>query len=169
MFGAGDVFWGICGGYQMLGRRLHDPEGIEGPAGSVDGLGLLNFETTMVGDKITTECQGHSPLLDAQFKGYEIHLGRTAGPDCDTPVFAIDGASMDGAVSPSGLVAGGYVHGLFDQDDFRRSFLTWAGGRSPTALNFHTQVDETLDALGAHFEEHLNLDQLLALATSARY
>ena len=164
----GGRVWGICGGYQMLGRRLHDPDGIEGPAGSVDGLGLLNFETTMVGDKITTECQGHSPLLDARFQGYEIHLGRTVGPDCDTPVFAIDGTSMDGAVSPSGLVAGGYVHGLFDQDDFRRSFLTWAGGEAQTALNFRTQVDETLDALGAHFEEHLNLDQLLALATSAR-
>ena len=75
---------------------------------------------------------------------------------------------MDGAVSPNGLIAGGYVHGLFDQDDFRRSFLTWAGGEAQTALNFRTQVDETLDALGAHFEEHLNLDQLLALATSAR-
>ena len=164
----GGQVWGICGGYQMLGRQLHDPEGIEGPAGSVEGLGLLDIDTIMGGDKITIESGGHSPFLQAAFQGYEIHLGRTRGPDCARPVFEISGRGPDGAVRRDGLVAGGYVHGMFKHDAFRRAFLAWAGGEAQAELNFNAQVEATLDALGTHLAQSLNLDQLFAIAASAR-
>ena len=164
----GGRVWGICGGYQMLGDSIADPDGLEGAATQVPGLGYLAVDTVMDGDKTTTTAQGHSPLLDCPWQGYEIHLGRTSGRDCQRPVFSIEGRGMDGASRADGLVAGGYVHGLFHHDGFRAAFLKWAGGRAQASLNFDTLVDETLDGLAAHLEHHVDLDAVLALATSAR-
>ena len=163
----GKVF-GICGGYQILGQQIHDPQGLEGTPGSDAGLGLLDLETTMQGPKVTTPTRGQSPKFDAAaFSGYEIHMGRTAGPDCARPVFVREDGAADGASTVDGRVAGGYIHGLFSDDSFRRAFLNWAGGEADAALAYQAVVDKTLDQLAAHLEASLDLDQLLTLANDA--
>ncbi|MEM8914609.1 MAG: cobyric acid synthase, partial [Pseudomonadota bacterium] len=113
---------GVCGGYQMLGLSVADPEGIEGPPGETDGLGLLNVRTVMGGDKALCEVAARHVGLDLPFKGYEIHIGRTEGPDCQRPFATIRGRP-EGAVSADGLVAGSYLHGMFADDGFRAAWL----------------------------------------------
>src|SRR6185295_16656214 len=113
---------GLCGGYQMLGCTVADPLGIEGPAGSIEGLGLLDVVTEMTPDKSTIPVQGRDCATGAAVSGYEIHLGRTEGPDCARPTLMI-GDRPDGAASPDGRVRGTYVHGLFTSDEFRRAWL----------------------------------------------
>lgn len=128
---------GICGGYQMLGRQIHDPEHTESDKGSVAGLGLLAVETTFAADKITHQvtgcCSGHSFLnmnySGANLKGYEIHMGRTdflAPVDHAFSLTARSGqtiAAQDGVVRADGLVMGTYLHGIFDNDEYRRSLI----------------------------------------------
>ena len=155
---------GLCGGYQMLGRAIHDPQGLEGPPGSSDGLGLLDVETTLSPDKTLTRVSGTHRSTGAAIAGYEIHLGRTAGPDCARP-FATLGTSPDGATSPSGLIAGTYLHGCFAGDGFRSAFLASLGAMAGS-LRFEHLVESTLDGLAAHLEAHLDLDRILALAES---
>jgi len=155
---------GLCGGYQMLGRRIVDPEGVEGRAGAVDGMGLLDVETVLGGDKMTVAVTGHHVPTGAPMTGYEIHLGHTTGPDCDRPVLDLDGRP-DGARSRDGLVAGSYVHGLFAADGFRRAWLAELGADG-SDLRFNALVEETLDALAAHLERHVDIDRLLAIASS---
>jgi adenosylcobyric acid synthase len=152
---------GLCGGYQMLGRTIADPGGVEGPAGTVAGLGLLDVETVISGDKTTIAVSGrHVPSGEA-VRGYEIHLGRTAGPDCARPVVDL-GGRRDGATSADGLVAGTYVHGLFASDAFRRVFLAQAGVAS--SLAYEATVETALDDLADHLERHVAIDRLLAIA-----
>ena len=153
---------GLCGGYQMLGRRIHDPDGLEGPASSVDGLGHLDVETTLTSDKTLSRVSGIHAGTGAPVAGYEIHLGSTAGGDCGRPFAHIEGRD-DGATSPSGLVMGTYLHGCFASDGFRRAFLA-ALGAETSALRFAAAVDSTLDALARHLEASIDLDRLLALA-----
>lgn len=158
---------GICGGYQMLGRRIADPLGLEGPAGTVDGLGLLDVETVLSPDKRVVEVAGrHAPSGEA-LSGYEIHLGRTQGPDCARPFAVIAAAGEpdahpDGALSADGRVMGTYVHGLFASDSFRRAFLASLGAKA--GLAYAATVDATLDRLAAHLAAALDTDRLLALA-----
>jgi adenosylcobyric acid synthase len=151
---------GICGGYQMLGRTVADPDGLEGPAETVAGLGLLDVTTTLGGDKLLARVNGR--LLDggAPFEGYEIHLGRTEGPDTARPLFGFADGRRDGAMNAAGCVRGGYVHGLFANDAQRRAWLGWIGAPA-SALNYGAQVEATLDALAAHLEAHLDVDALL--------
>ena len=156
---------GLCGGYQMLGRIVHDPASLEGPAGSVEGLGLLDVETTLIPDKTLTRVSGHHVPTATPISGYEIHLGKTEGPDCARP-FAMIGNVADGAISPSGRVMGTYLHGCFGSDTFRSAFLTSIGATA-SALHFDDVIERTLDDLAAHLESHLDLDQLLALAETA--
>ena len=111
---------GICGGYQMLGRQISDPEGIEGPAGSDPGLGLLDVETMMTPDKRLTEVHAVHAATGAAFTGYEIHIGATQGPDTERPFAHVEGRP-EGAVSADGLVAGSYLHGMFRDDAFRQT------------------------------------------------
>jgi adenosylcobyric acid synthase len=155
---------GLCGGYQMLGRRIVDPHGIEGTAGAVDGLGLLAVETVLGGDKTTVAVTGRHVATGTAITGYEIHLGRTTGADCDRPVLDLDGRP-DGAHSPDRLVAGSYVHGLFAADAFRRAYLAELGIPA-SDLRFDIAVEETLAALAAHLERHVDVDRLLAIASS---
>jgi adenosylcobyric acid synthase len=152
---------GLCGGYQMLGRTVADPEGLEGPPGADPGLGLLDVETVMAGDKRLARVAGVHVATGAAVEGYEIHLGRTAGPDCARPWLRIDGRA-EGAVSADGRVAGAYVHGVFAADGFRRAFL--AGFGAASALAYAATVEATLDALAEHLAAHLDVDGLLALA-----
>ncbi|MEE4120329.1 MAG: cobyric acid synthase [Paracoccaceae bacterium] len=152
---------GLCGGYQMLGRRIADPEGIEGPAGAEAGLGLLDVETVMTPDKRLTEVSAIHAATGAPFRGYEIHVGRTDGPDRARPFAHVDGRA-EGAVSACGRSAGSYLHGMFRDDGFRAAFL--AGFGSAAARRYDTDVDATLDALAAHLEAHLDIGALLAAA-----
>ncbi len=156
---------GLCAGFQMLGRRLDDPDGLEGPAGAVDGLGFLDVETVLTPDKALIAVSGRDRLTGEAVHGYEMHMGRTTGPGLDRPMLTLDGDGgprPDGAVS--GRVLGCYVHGLFADDGFRRAFLA-AVGRPPTGdLAYEATVERTLDALADHLAAHLDLDRLLAIA-----
>jgi adenosylcobyric acid synthase len=157
---AGKPVLGICGGYQMLGKSIADPDGIEGLSGTSRGLGLLNVETTLKPVKELRIEEARHAVTGARIAGYYMHMGETIGPDRARP-FAKLGATTDGATSADGLVAGTYLHGLFASDEFRRAFF---GSIADPALDYEAGVDATLDALAAHLEAHLDLDALLALS-----
>jgi adenosylcobyric acid synthase len=159
----GGAVLGLCGGYQMLGTSIADPRGLEGPAGAVAGLGLLDVETTITGDKTLTEAAGTTLADGVPFEGYEMHMGSTAGPDAGRPFISFADGRADGAVSPDGRVAGTYVHGLFTHDRQRAAWIERLGGR-PSPGSHEQRVEETLDALAAHLEAHVDVDRLLKLA-----
>jgi len=157
---------GICGGYQMLGTAIADPDGLEGPPATVAGLGLLDVETTLGGDKCLESVTGvwaASGADGAAFTGYEMHIGRTEGPDRARPLLHLAGDRPEGAVSRDGRVSGAYVHGLFAADAARRAFLESLGAET-SDLAYEAEVEATLDALAAHVAEHVDLDRLLELA-----
>ena len=153
---------GICGGYQMLGTEIHDPDGIEGPAGTHTGLGLLDVVTIMHPEKRLAEVSGRHSATGEAIKGYEIHIGKTEGPDCAHAWLEIDGRH-EGAASMDGRIQGCYIHGLFSADAFRAAYLAKLGAIS-TTFNYDAEIDRALDDLAAHIETHLDLDQLLSLA-----
>jgi adenosylcobyric acid synthase len=154
---------GLCGGYQMLGNSIADPDGVDGRPGTVEGLGLLDITTTMSGDKSTTLVSGIHCASGAAVEGYEIHLGRSDGADCARPVLTLDGRG-DGASSANGRIQGTYVHGLFAGDMFRKAWLAQFGIVSKLA--YETRIETALDALADHLEAHLDIDQLLKIARS---
>ncbi|WP_375228302.1 cobyric acid synthase [Roseobacter sp. S98] len=152
---------GLCGGYQILGRQIGDPDGIEGPAGTAPGLGLLDVETTLVPRKELALREGRSLLHDTPLTGYEIHMGRTTGPDCARGWLDF-GKGPEGAASADGRIRGCYQHGIFTSDSFRAAWMRDLGQTSERA--YTTEVEETLDALAAHLEATMDLDQLLSMA-----
>ena len=152
---------GLCGGYQMLGTRLADPQGIEGAPGSVEGLGLLDVATVLSGEKRLEEVTGES-FDGAPLKGYEMHMGVTEGPDCARP-FAMINGQAEGARSADGRVTGTYLHGLFADDAQRAAWLARLGGRA-SGFDYEAGVEDVLNRLAAHMEAHLDLDALLRLA-----
>jgi len=153
---------GICGGYQMLGRVVRDPDGLEGAPGDTPGLGLLDIETTMTPEKRLAETQAVHSATGTAFSGYEIHIGQTAGPDCARPFAHVEGRA-EGAVSADGRVAGSYLHGMFRDDGFRASYLS-ALGAAPAAASYAETVERTLDTLADHMEAHLDVAGLLTIA-----
>ncbi len=158
---------GLCAGFQMLGTRLSDPDGAEGPAGAVDGLGLLEVETVLGGDKRLVEAEGRELATGEAVRGYEMHIGKTSGPGLARPMVELaepGGARPDGAVSADGLVAGCYLHGLFASDAFRHAFLARLRDGRPQAEAYEAKVEATLDALAAHLEANCDLDAMLAIA-----
>jgi adenosylcobyric acid synthase len=157
----GGAVLGICGGYQMLGRKVSDPHGIEGPPSTVDGLGLLDIETVLEGDKILVETSGTTVAGGVPFKGYEMHVGRTTGGV--TPLLRLHDGKLDGAISDDGRVAGCYVHGLLADDRQRQHWLQQIGTRAST-FRYESEVDATLDLLADHLERHVDCGRLLALA-----
>ncbi len=152
---------GICGGYQMLGTTVFDRDGIEGPAGTSAGLGLLDVATVLGPVKELRVEHATSALTGDPVSGYHMHMGVTAGPDLTRP-FARVGNASDGAMRADGTVMGTYLHGLFAADAFRRNFLGEAAAGS--SLRYEHEIEATLDALAAHLEAHLDLDHLLGLA-----
>ena len=152
---------GLCGGFQMLGRTIADPEGIEGRPETVAGLDLLAVDTVLGGDKATRAVTGRHSESGEAVAGYEIHLGRSKGPDCARPFLEISGRP-DGAISADRLVEGTYVHGLFASDGFRRAFLANLG--AGTTTNYEAGVESALNELAAHLAQHLDLDAILAIA-----
>jgi adenosylcobyric acid synthase len=153
---------GICGGYQMLGRKICDPDGIEGPAGETPGLDLLDVDTVMTSDKRLTRTEATHAATGAPIRGYEIHIGQTTGEARRRPFAKIAGEA-EGAVSANGRVMGSYLHGMFSGDAFRRAFLTQLGA-SPSNHSYAAGIEQTLDALAAHIEAHLDVAGLLAAA-----
>ncbi len=153
---------GICGGFQMLGQSVNDPQGLEGAAGEDVGLGLLDVETEMKPAKRVKNVLGKHIGTGASFSGYEIHIGETKGPDCVRPFAKVDGHA-DGAVASCGRIMGSYVHGMFSSDTFREAFLKRLGGESDGTAH-STRVEATLDGLAAHIETHLDVDGIFASA-----
>jgi len=153
---------GVCGGYQMLGRRISDPDGIEGPPGAVEGLGHLDVETVLRPRKRLGLTQARHLASGAAVAGYEIHLGETSGPDCARGRLEVAGR-REGADSPGGRIQGTYLHGLFASDSFRAAYLRELGGASN--LFYEESVEETLDSLAAHLERYMDVERLLSLAS----
>lgn len=153
---------GICGGYQMLGTWVEDPDGIEGIAGRHQGLGHLDITTVMTQDKRLAEVRAKDIASGTELTAYEIHIGRTTGPDCAHAWLSLD-AQNEGAANATGRIKGCYLHGLFASDAFRHSYLTQFG-LTDRLENFEHDVDQTLDALAEHMENHLDLDALIALS-----
>ncbi|NEW97507.1 cobyric acid synthase [Rhodopseudomonas sp. BR0G17] len=157
---------GLCAGFQMLGRVVRDPQGVEGPAGETAGLGLLDIETEISGDKRLIEIDAIDRVSGCRVVGYEMHMGRTTGPGLARPWLKLEEGGTEraeGAVSADGRVSGGYLHGIFGGDAFRSTWLAQIGAAS-SGLDFERRVEETLDALADHCESNLDLDALLALA-----
>ncbi|MDA0674892.1 MAG: cobyric acid synthase [Proteobacteria bacterium] len=160
----GGVVVGLCGGYQMLGRRITDLNGVEGPKGEAQGLGLLEVETVLAADKTLGRAAGTETGSGEAVHGYEIHLGETAGPDRRRPWLTLEDGRLEGAVSADGRVMGCYVHGLFAADGFRRSFLRRLGASVFAEKADAARIETALDGLAAHIEAHLDIDALLAAA-----
>ena len=153
---------GICAGYQMLGTSISDPQGIEGLAGTSAALGLLQVQTTMTQDKRLTRTNAIHAISGLPIEAYEIHIGRSEGPDCARPFARIDGRP-EGAISEDGRVMGSYLHGMFSDDRFRAAFLRDLG--IVVAPRSHAaDIEATLNALAAHIEAHLDVAGLLGLA-----
>lgn len=157
----GGLIVGLCGGYQMLGRRIADPLGLEGVPATVDGLGLLDIETTLFPAKTLRHVRGDA--LGSPIEGYEMHMGETRGRGIERPFAHLEDGTRDGAINASGNVIGSYLHGLFGSANLRRAFLARigvaAGGRDYTA-----DVDAALDEIATEFATHADLDGLLRIA-----
>lgn len=154
---------GICGGYQMLGSVIKDPDGIEGDAGQTKGLGFLDIETTMGGDKRLALTHARHVHSGTSITGYEIHIGQSDGPDTERP-FARVGQRPEGATSPDGRIMGTYLHGMFSHDAFRKAFLS-SLGVSASDHSYEAGIENILDQLAEHLETHLDVPALFRLGS----
>lgn len=160
---AGGRVLGLCGGYQMLGRTIADPDGIEGIPETVAGLGLLAIDTVFSTEKRLVSIKGDDEISGLALDAYEMHIGITTGPDTVRPMVRID-RRAEGATSPDGRVAGCYLHGLFSADSWRRRFIAELGGVADETLSHDRLIERILDDLATHLETHLDLDRLLEIA-----
>ena len=158
----GGAVLGICAGYQMLGEMLHDPDGLEGNIRQIPGLGLLQQTTVMQPLKHLKERSGHDRFSRCTVRGYEMHIGETSGADCARPMLYLDDVPY-GATSADGLVMGCYLHGLFVDEGFRQYFLRKLIPEFRHKTAYRNQVEQTLDALADHLEEHIDLERLLEI------
>jgi len=168
---------GICGGLQMLGKAIHDPYGIEGAAGSIDTLGLLDFETTLEKEKQLHRVSGtiNGEIIsggkhifkNALVRGYEIHAGISSGPALQRYFIALDdkkpGGEKDGVISGDGQIIGSYLHGLFDTAEARETILEWAGLKNIAAIDYHTLVEQGIDRVANEMERALDLEKIFQL------
>ncbi|AVF42586.1 cobyric acid synthase [Pandoraea apista] len=156
---------GICGGLQMLGTAIHDPQGLEGEAGTTGGLGWLDLETTMEAQKQLRVVAGRLSAGDAPVTGYEIHMGVTSGAALERPAVWLNEAGTeraDGARSADDQVMGTYLHGLFDTPQALHALLTWAGARDFEAQDYNALREASLDRLADSFAAHLDLPRVWA-------
>ncbi|MDF3832485.1 cobyric acid synthase [Cupriavidus basilensis] len=157
---------GICGGMQMLGRQVADPAGNEGPAGSSEGFGLLDFDTLLAPHKQLRVVSGRLALgvaeAPAAVQGYEIHMGVTTGPALARPALWLEGERPDGAQSDDGQVLATYVHGLFDQPGACGALLRWAGLARAEGVDLAALREASLERLADTLAAHLDLAALLA-------
>ena len=174
----GGVLVGICGGYQMLGKKIHDPEHVESSKESIEGLGLLPIETSFLSEKATYQVHARvtrrnawlAGLAKPDLQGYEIHMGETIlGPKADSFARITDRSGqeteiLDGAVSRDGRVFGTYLHGVFDNDRFRTAFLNRLRTTKGLAeRSVPTLATDPLDLLADHLERHLDLAKVWAI------
>jgi adenosylcobyric acid synthase len=153
---------GLCGGFQMLGRAVHDPHGFEGEPGSSAGLGLLDMETTLEREKQLHRVQGRLALNDAPVEGYEIHLGISRGAALTRPAVKL-AARDDGAISADGQILGTYLHGLFESPAASAALLSWAGLKKPETLDYRALRETNIEQLADAIEQHLDISKIGAL------
>lgn len=158
----GGRLMGICGGFQMLGGGIHDPDGVEGEPGSSDGLGLLDIETSLAAQKQLRNVQGTLAFSKAAVAGYEIHAGVSSGPALVHPSVQLD-HGPDGAISQDHLILGTYIHGLFENAAACTELLTWAGLRSAQTFDYQGRRLASIERLAKAVPEHLDTDKLLEL------
>ncbi len=156
----GGLILGLCGGYQMLGRRIADPLGLEGAPAEAAGLGLLDVETVMAPAKILRRVRGTA--LGAATEGYEMHMGDTVRGDV-APFAHLEDGRADGAIAANGIVMGSYLHGLFASSELRKSFLARIGVAAG-GQDYGASVDGALDAIAVELAAHVDADALLDLA-----
>jgi adenosylcobyric acid synthase len=154
---------GICGGMQMLGKAVHDPEGIEGPQGSSEGLGLLDLETTLATTKQLRNVRGQLPGSNAPVTGYEIHCGVSVGADMARPAVRLEDGRGDGARSEDGRIVGTYLHGIFDKPEALAALLGEAGLTEAALLDIHAMREATLDRLADTVDAHMDIATLASL------
>ncbi|MGB1140993.1 MAG: cobyric acid synthase CobQ, partial [Halioglobus sp.] len=160
---------GICGGYQMLGRTVSDPTGVEESPGTSEGLGYLEMDTEISPEKALMQVRGTLTLEDARVSGYEIHCGESRGSALKHPFAQLDDGRSDGARSTDGQVMGTYLHGVFDQPTARDALLAWAGLPGTVAADAEApsleQVrEQQLDRLAAVIETEMDCEALFGLA-----
>lgn len=160
----GGKLMGICGGYQMLGRQIHDPQGIEGLPGSLDGFGFLEIETTLAAEKKLVRVKGQLCEAGVNVEGYEIHAGVTRLLRSYAPFANIDGM-QDGAYSDDRCITGTYIHGVFDHTDACAALLQWAGLTQPRAHDYIQLREQGIDLVADTLEQHLDLERILALVS----
>ena len=162
----GGAVLGICGGFQMLGERVDDPDGLEGQCGSSTALGLLDMTTTLVAGKQLREVHGSLNLpastaaANTAFSGYEMHNGVSQGPALLWPLATING-NHEGDISADNQIAGTYVHGIFDQPSACDALLQWAGlDGADNAVDYQQHRLAQLDRLADQVEQCLDTDWL---------
>jgi adenosylcobyric acid synthase len=158
----GGKLMGVCGGYQMLGCMLHDPQGLEGSRQSMPGLGLLEMETTLQADKTLTRVSGELTINKAQVNGYEIHMGLTEGPALNNPAIILKDKA-DGAISADGKIVGTYLHGLFESTESCNTLLDWAGLKDFQTPDYHNLREQGINLLADCLEENLDMEKLTAI------
>jgi len=157
---------GICGGLQMLGRRIADPQGIESEAGDSAGFGWLELDTELAAEKTLRQVQGHLAFGDgAALRGYEIHAGLSHGPALDCPAVRI-ADRVDGAISSDGRILGTYLHGLFDSAEACTALLAWAGLDAPESFDADARREASLERLADCLENHLDMARVLAITNA---
>lgn len=159
----GGKLLGICGGLQMLGEQVHDPLGLEGPAGSSAGFGLLAFETQLEQEKQLRNVSGRLGLENAPVSGYEIHAGVTSGPALENTAVHLDDGRLDGAQSVDGQILGTYLHGLFESPHACGALLRWAGLADVQSVDYHALRERDIERLADMVEKHLDTAHLRAL------
>lgn len=151
---------GVCGGFQMLGHKIHDPEATEGEAGSSTALSLLDFETTLHKEKQLKHRSGRLNIASNNaITGYEIHTGLSTGPALQTPAIYF-AEEADGAISPDNQILGTYLHGLFDDSSACDALLAWAGLEHVKTPNYHALREQGIDLLADTLEQYLDLSLL---------
>ena len=150
---------GICGGYQMLGNTIADPDAIEGPAGETAGLGYLDISTTLKSTKQLRNVTGKLSWTDADISGYEIHAGVTEGDGLKHPVCQLSN-NKDGAISEDNQVLGTYVHGLFEQTESCNALMHWAGLSNASAPDYHALRDTDIERLADMIDKNIDLEKL---------
>ena len=164
----GGYVLGICGGFQMLGHNVRDPEGVDGSPAAARGLGLLEISTTMVGQKSVRRAEGRCAISGTPVCGYEIHAGLTTGPGLQDPLLHLE-SGPDGARNENGRIEGTYVHGLLANDNYRREWLRRLGARPDSSITYLTEVDKVLDEVADALAQDIDVDGLLGCARVPRW
>ena len=159
----GGKLLGICGGLQMLGTRIVDPLGLEGPAGESEALGLLDIDTVLEADKQLRNVTGRLLPGGVPVSGYEIHAGVSSGPALEQPAVQLDDGRFDGAISADGQVLGTYLHGLFEGPEACAALLRWAGLGAVETVDYHALRERDIERLADLVETQLDTARLRAL------